>query len=168
MTASDAAPTTGPIYDAESLRDRDDVTFHEEADTVDAATVDQLEKMDDMAPVGVRNGDGETLVMQVTETCDWKIPSASVGPNEDFAATARQWAETNAGLGVELDGVEAVWHYEAHSADGDRTAERYFVVFAASLQNDQSSGDGDAEGTEWLTELPADAVAVPGTDLFFE
>lgn len=167
MTASDSAPTTGPIYDAESLRDRDDVTFHEETDTVDAATVDQIEKMDDMAPVGVRNGDGETLVMQVTETCDWKIPSASVGPNEDFAATARKWVETNAGYAVELTAVEGVWHVEVRSADSDRTAERYFVVFGASTVGTRSS-DGDAVRTGWVTDLPADVVGVPGTELFFE
>ncbi|MBX0323028.1 NUDIX domain-containing protein [Halomicroarcula sp. F13] len=169
MTASDSRPASGPgpIYDPESLRDSDDVPFHEDTETVDETTLDRLEAMDDMAPVGVTDEDDETLVMQVTETCDWKIPAASVGPDDDFAATARRWVETNAGVAVELTAVEGVWRFEARSADSDRTAERYFVVFAASPAESRNA-DGEAVDIGWFTDLPADAVAVPGTDLFFD
>lgn len=168
MTSSNEDPVPGPIYDPESFRDCADVPFHEDRDTVDEETLDTLDEMDDMAPVGVTDEEGETLVMQVTETCDWKIPAPTVGPGEDFSTAVRQWVETNAGIVVELDSVEAVWHLEARNPDGSRTAERYFVVFGASPKPGRSSGDGDAEGTEWHTDLPADAVAVPGTGLFFD
>lgn len=169
MSPSDSRPTSGPgpIYDPESLRDRTDVPFHENTETVDETTLDRLEAMDDMAPIGVTDEDGETLVMQVTETCDWKIPAASVGPGDDFAEAARQWVETNAGVAVELNAVEGVWHVEARSVDGDRTAERYFVVFGASPVGSRNAA-GEAVGTGWFTDLPADAVAVPGTDLFLD
>ncbi|WP_135302609.1 NUDIX domain-containing protein [Haloarcula amylovorans] len=177
MTASPTDERSVPdhITDPESLRN--DVPFHEESDVVDEEVIDQLDDLDDMAPVGVTNDDGEALVMRVTDDCRWKIPSSAVAPGEDYAEAARQWVETNTGLDVELDGVAGVWRYEVQSAGGDRTATRTFVVFGAS----PASGDGGGElptddvdpaaaaaEAGWFRELPEGAEAVPGTDLFFE
>lgn len=181
----DGIGSIGPITDHESLRGRDDVPFHEVTDVVDRETVEAVAELDDMAPVGVENDDGEVLVVRVTEDCAWKIPSAAVEPGADYAATARRWVAEQAGLDVSLDGIAGVWRFRLRAADGDEDDEddgvaeatRTFVVFGASLPADDrpapdartgTIGDGSATAAGWFDELPADAEAVPGTDLFFE
>jgi hypothetical protein len=159
---------TPTVTDPESLRDQD-VPFHEETDTVDAETVDTVAELDDMAPVGVTNAEGELLVMRVTDTCSPKIPSAAVGPEEEFAATAREWVHRNTGLDVELDGPQAVWHLRVE--DGDRTASRYFVVYAGTPAAESPAvptADAPDPAVEagWYETLPEETSEVPGTDLF--
>ncbi|WP_254280327.1 hypothetical protein [Haloarcula marina] len=148
-----------------------DVPVHEDTDTVDAKRFEQVAEMDDAAPVGVTNADGHVLLMQVTDTCDWKIPMAAVGADEDYVAEARAWVETNAGIEVDIEGVEGVWRYEARLEGGDGTAEREFVVFSASTADPSPAvpgADGGAHAAAWVSELPDDAALVPGTRLFVE
>jgi len=154
--------------DPESLRDHD-VAFHEETQTVDSETLDTVAELDDMAPVGVTNADGELLVMRVTDTCSPKIPSAAVEPDEAFAPTAREWVLVNTGLDVTLDGPEAVWHLRVQ--DGDRTASRYFVVYAGTPERENPAvptADAPDPAVEagWYETLPEGTSEVPGTDLF--
>lgn len=161
--------TTTAITDPEALRDQ--LPFHEDTDVVDGETVETVAELDDMAPVGVTNAAGEALVMRVTDTCSWKIPTTSVGPDEEFAAAATEWVGRNTGLDVELDGPKAVWHLRVEAADGDRTAERYFVVYGGHPSAEhpevptEDAPDPAAEAG-WFETLPAGASEVPGTDLF--
>lgn len=172
----DESGSIGPITDHESLRDRDDVPFHEVTDVVDGETVETVAGLDDMAPVGVEDEAGEVLVMQVTEDCAWKIPSAAVEPGADYAATARHWVADQAGLEITIDEIAGVWRFEVRAEDGSEVATRNFVVFRATPgAGDPSTpesgtgaiGDGSATDVGWFDELPAEAEAVPGTDLFF-
>lgn len=162
---------TPSVTDPEVLRDREGVPFHEETVVADAETVETVADLDDMAPVGVTNAAGEVLAMRITDTCSWKIPTSSVDPDEAFAAAARDWVAENAGIDVELDGPEAVWHRRFEAEDGERTASRYFVVYGGTPTADDPTvptADAPDPATEagWFDSLPAGATEVPGTDLF--
>lgn len=166
-----AAQTVESFSDPESLREREDVPFHEERDVVDEETIDVLQDLDDLAPVGVTNDDGEILVTRITETCAWKIPSSAVSPDEDFPTATREWVQQNTGLSISLDGIEGVWHFDLRTEDEERTASRYFVVFSATPLGDESLDARPADGAEeagWFEELPEGAERVPGTDLFLD
>lgn len=179
-TSSEDTAETAPIesiIDHESLRNRDDIPFHEETDLVDGETLELVENLDDMAPVGVTNDEGEVLLMRVDEDCAWKIPSPSVGPSEDYAEVARRWVTEQAHLTIVLDAVEGVWCYAARLENEDHEATRNFVVFSASpvtdgTAMDDSNTDTPEENTAtavgWFDELPADAEEPPGTRLFFD
>jgi hypothetical protein len=167
--ASDAS-----LVDPESLRDRPDVTVHDDIDVVDEETLDIVADLDDMAIVGLTNDDGEVLMMEITDTCDLKLPSASVAPDEDFAAAAREWVESQAGLTIDLDAPTAAWRIELSSEDGDRTAERHFVTYDATLASGERPSDVDdrpddgAEFADWFDEMPDRAAEAPGSPQFFD
>lgn len=173
MTSTPDTPAIESITDPETLRDHEDVPFHEDSDVVDEETFQTVAELDDMAPTGVRNADGEVLVMRVTETCRWKIPSSSVADGAAFAPAASEWIARNTGLDISFDGIEAVWHYEATLEGSDRTASRYFVVFGAtparpdaSVPTDDADPETVAHEVGWFDELPEGGAAAPGTDLF--
>ncbi|WP_232702663.1 hypothetical protein [Halobacterium wangiae] len=172
-----ADSSLAPITDAESLRDRSDVPFHDDADDVPAETVDAVAGLDDLAVVGVTDDDGSVLLRRLTPDCELKLPVESVGDDEDFVAAARVAVEDVVGLPVELDAVEGVWTFEAREADGDRSATRRFVVFGAtpavdtagvSLPTDDSPGTDAPAEAGWFDEFPEDGERAPGTDLFFD
>lgn len=161
---------TPPLTDPETLRDRDDVPFHEQTDEVDAGTVDTVAELDDMAPVGVTDGDGQVLVARITDTCRWKIPSAAVADDVAFAAAAREWVHQNTGLALDLGDPEAVWQLRV--TDGDRSASRYFVVYGAAVDGSPEIPTADAPDpaaeTRWVRSLPEGGSEVPGTGLFVQ
>jgi hypothetical protein len=162
---------TATLTDPEVLRDRDGVPLHEETVVADAETVETVADMDDMAPVGVTNAAGEVLVMRITDTCSWKIPTTSVGSDEAFDAAARDWIAENAGIDVVLDGAEAVWYRRFEAEDGVRTASRYFVVYGGTPTADDpavptADAPDPAVEADWVTSLPEGATEVPGTELF--
>lgn len=166
-TADGAGP--GRVTDPEALRETG-VPFHEDRQAVDDAALDALREMDDLAPTGVRNDAGETLVLRIDDDCAPKVPCAAVGPGETYGGAAVEWIERQAGLTVAVDGVRAVHRLEARVDDGDRTAERYFVVLAATPvagSIDDRPADG-AVAAEWVAGLPEDAERAPGSDLFFD
>ncbi|SDJ44329.1 hypothetical protein [Natronorubrum texcoconense] len=162
------------VTDLESLRDRPGVQFHEETERVDSELFETLETLDDMAVVGVTNGDGDVLLMRVTEECALKLPTAEVGPDEDYAAAARNWVESQAGLEITLDSLEGVWCHEGRLEGTDRTTTRAFVVFGATPEVDEDGTDGttdkrtEAYTVGWYAELPTDAAVAPGTRRFFD
>lgn len=168
--------TVGSIIDPESVRDRDDIPFHEERDIIDRETFEIVDDLDDMAPVGVTNDEGEVLLMKVTEDCDRKIPSASVSPDEDFVRSAQQWIEEQTGFTIAFDGIEGIWHFKGRLENEEHTATRYFVVFRGSPVAEEGDVDDPtdvipeehgAADIGWFDELPDDAAEAPGTQLFF-
>lgn len=172
---SDSSPTaTEPIVDHESLRDRDDVPFHEDRDVVDPSVVDRVADLPDLAGVGITNQDGDVLFRRLTDTCSWKIPVAPVPPEADFAAAITGHVRDTIGVTVELGGIEGVWDARLASSDGDRTAERAFVIFEGALVGDAddlagAAPDGDAvEEAGWFARLPEGADEIPGTHAFLE
>lgn len=177
MTANahgDAPPTAlAPLTDVDALRDRDDVAFHETVDTVPVEVVDQMADLPDLASVGITNDGGEVLLRRLTETCSWKIPSASVAPDADFVAAIRDQISETIGLTVAIESVVGVWDITVQTEDGERTASRAFVVFEAAVTDgdydlDDATPAGDpVEEATWFDALPDGAEEVPGTDLFF-
>lgn len=162
----------GPIVDHESLRGSDDIPFHEDREVVDAEDIQKLASLDDLAGAAVTNTAGDLLLRRLTDTCSWKIPVATVGPDEDFAAAVTDHVRETIGFDLELDGIAGVWDIRLRTADGDRTASRAFVTFAASPASGQydlagvtPEGEPVAEAG-WFDELPAEADRIPGTDQF--
>jgi hypothetical protein len=164
----------GPIRDHESLRDQDGVPFHEDRDVVDREHVEQLASLADLAGVGVTSSDGELLLRRLTDTCSWKLPVATVGPDEDFVAAVTDHVRETIGFDLELDGIAGVWDIQLRTADGEQTASRAFVTFGASPASGQydlaaATPEGEAvEAADWFAELPDGADRIPGTDEFLD
>lgn len=168
-TDETAAPTEiDAITDLETLRARSDVPVRRETDVVDRETLETVAELDNMAVTGVTDEAGAVLLMRVTETCGLKPPSASVAPGDDYAAAAREWVETQAGLEIALDAVEGVWDLEVRLEDGDRTARRSFVLLSATPVTDPGDAEPEAYHTGWYDELPEEAVEPPGSRLLFD
>ncbi|WP_265111356.1 NUDIX hydrolase [Halosolutus halophilus] len=174
--ATSDSTTVEPIVDPASLRDRDDVPFHEDTDTVDRAALDELAALEDLVVVGVTNERGAALLRKLTPDCAWKLPLVHVEPGDAYDDAARRAVETVVGLDVELDAIEGVWRFEARLEGGERTATRHFVVFSATPANGtdvadlatSDSGEDVPADVGWFDELPDDAERAPGTELFFD
>lgn len=165
---------TEPLVDLESLRDRDDIPFHEERDIVDEEIVDQVADLADLAGVGITNDEGELLFRRLTGTCSWKIPVAAVRPGEDFATAIREQVRERIGFALELEAVEGVWDVRVETEDGEHTASRAFVTFSASPVSDSYdlaavTPEGESvEEAGWFEDLPDGADEIPGTALFLD
>lgn len=170
MTANTTpASALEPLTDLDALRDRD-VPFHREEDTVPGAVVDDVADLPDLAPVGVTNDSGELLLRRLTETCDWKLPTASVAPGEDFVVAAREHLSETLDFRVDL-GLVGVWELHLTATEGDRTATRAFVVFEGSPVDgsydlDTAAAADPVEEAGWFADLPENADELPGTDRF--
>lgn len=174
MTADTPPPvrTLEPLTDTDRLRGRDGVPFHREEDTVPEAVVDDVADLPDLGSVGVTNDRGELLLRRLTDTCSWKLPTASVGPDEDFVAVAREHVPETLGIRVDLTLV-GVWEIHLTAAAGDRTATRAFVVFEGlpvdgEYDIDTGAATEPVEEAGWFAELPEDADELPGTDRFLD
>jgi hypothetical protein len=162
------------VVDHESLRNHDEIPFHEDRDVVEEDLVEKLAEMDDLAAVGVTNPDGDLLCRRMTDTCSWKIPVEAVDAEDDFAEAIVTHVEETIGFSLELDDVAGVWDSQVETEDGTKSASRAFVTFSAS----PASGDYDldaatptgepVEDADWFAELPENASKIPGTDLFVE
>lgn len=169
-----SASRIAPITDPESLRDRDDVPFDLETDVVPEETLDAVDAAADMVVVGVTTESGDALLRRLTDDCAWKLPVATVEPGADYVEAARDAVEGVVGLAVELDAVEGVWRIELRDEAETRTAARNFVVFSATptdgtdLDAALATVPEDDRPVEagWFRDLPANAEAAPGTDLF--
>ena len=127
---------------------------------------------DDMSAVGITNGDGDLLLRRLTDTCAWKLPVATIGPDEDFAAAITDHVHETIGFDLELDGIAGVWDVTVQTEDGSRSASRAFVTFSATPASDtydldavSPAGDPVAEA-DWFEALPDNSQAIPGTEEF--
>lgn len=167
-------PAVDSLVDHERLRERDGVPYHEQRDVVDAAVVDDLADLPDMAGVGITNDDGELLFRRLTDTCSWKIPVANVEPEADFAAEIRRHVRETIGFTIELDGVASVLDITVETEDGERTASRAFVTFAGTPVDGEydlaaATPTGEAvEAADWFADAPPDADEIPGTERFLD
>lgn len=163
-----------PIVDHDSLRNREEIALHEETDVVDAAVVEQIDELGDLAAAGLTNPDGELLFRRLTDTCSWKIPVATVAPDEDYAAELRAHVEATIGFTLRLDDIAGVWEFTVRTEDGEQTASRAFVIFSAtpvSGEYDLSAAtpaDDPVEEAGWFSSPPEDADLIPGTDQFLD
>jgi hypothetical protein len=173
-THSDASETLEPITNIDALREDDGVSFHEKIDTAPEDVVDQMAELPDLASVGITNDDGQVLLRQLTETCSWKIPTASVAPEEDFVSAIRVQVLETLGLSVALPSIAGVWEITVRTEAGERSATRTFVVFEGTVTDDnydldEATPTGDpVDAADWFDELPDRADEVPGTDLFVD
>jgi hypothetical protein len=164
----------GPIVDHETLREHDDVPYHDETDVVDTDTVEWMADADDMAAVGVTNGEGDLLLRRLTETCAWKIPVETVDSDDDFAAAITDHVRETIGFDLELDGIAGVWDVTVRTEDGSQSASRAFVTFSATpaagaYDLDAVSPAGDpVVASDWFGALPENAQTIPGTESFLD
>jgi hypothetical protein len=163
-----------PIVDHETLRDTDDIPFHEQTDVVDEDVVEQVASLDDLAGAGITNENGELLFRRLTDTCSWKIPVQSVDPEEDFAQAITDHIQETIGFTVALVAVDGVWDIRVETEDGEKSASRAFVIFSASPVSGNydlaavTPEDDPVEEAGWFGEIPPETDRVPGTDLFLE
>ncbi|WP_323173771.1 hypothetical protein [Natrialba sp. PRR66] len=174
-TGDESPPTAaGPVIDYESLRNHDDVPFHERTNVVDEELVEQVTALADLAGAGITNPDGDLLFRRLTDTCAWKIPVATVAPEEDFAAAITTHIRETIGFTVTLDAIEGVWDIRLRTEDGTKTASRGFVIFSASPVSgsydlEAATPEGDpVEDAGWFDDLPAEADEIPGTERFLD
>lgn len=166
-----------PITDPLSLRERDNIQFQKDTETVDEDTLNMVDRLEDMVVVGVTNAEGEVLMRRWTESCSWKLPIQELKPDEDYTEAAKRAVEEDIGLPIELDNVAGVWHYEASLQNREHVATRSFVVFSASPAKSNkeqtrdaldTSGDDQPAAVGWFTELPTEEEQAPGTGIFIE
>ncbi|WP_336326667.1 hypothetical protein [Halovenus sp. HT40] len=163
-----------PIVDHDSLRDREEIAFHEETDVVDAAVVDQIDELGDLAAAGITNSDGKLLFRRLTDTCSWKIPVATAAPDEDYAAELRDHVEETIGFSLRLDDIVGTWEFTVRTEDDEQTASRAFVAFSAAPVSDSydlaaaTPEDDPVEEAAWFSSPPEDADLIPGTDQFLD
>lgn len=182
MTSSSPNDSAGTsliesLTDPETVRDRDDVSVHELTETVDGRTFDLIDDLGNRTPIGLRNEDGEVWIMKESAEGAWTIPSIPVEPDEDYAKAGKAGVEAYTGIEITLDALEGIWHFEATHQETGETTTRYFVVYSASpVQEDADRSIPTAEvshedrpaASGWVSELPAAAADVPGTDIFFD
>lgn len=171
-TTEDAPEGVSSVVDHESLRNHDEIPFHEDRAVVEKDLVETFAEMDDLAAVGVTNPAGELLCRRMTETCSWKIPVETVDAEDDFAEAILSHVEETLGFSLELDDVAGVWDSQLETEDGTKSASRAFVTFSASPASDSydlvaATPTGESvEEAGWFEELPEEASKIPGTDLF--
>jgi hypothetical protein len=163
-----------PIVDHETLRDREDILYHDNTDTVDSEIVAQVAELGDLAAAGITNPDGELLFRRATDTCSWKVPVATVAPEEDFAGELRTHVRESIGFTLSLDDIVGVWDSTVQTEDGAQTASRAFVTFSATSKSgtyDLADTTAEGEGVEeagWFSSPPEEADLIPGTEEFLD
>lgn len=129
-THTDTSPNKlEPITDTDALRNRDDVSYHENVDTVSEEVVARMTDLPDLASVGTTNDGGQVLFRRLTEDCSWKVPTASVACSEDFAGAICGQVSEAIGLSVDLVSIAGVWNVTVETEDGNQSATRTFVAF---------------------------------------
>ncbi|MFB6236123.1 MAG: NUDIX hydrolase [Halopenitus sp.] len=174
--SSETDPSSVPesIRDPESLRATEGVPVEADADVVDADALEQIADLPDLAAVGLTNDRGEVLLRKFTPDSSWKLPCQAVEPDEDFVAAAETTLAEQVGPDAALATVTCCWSLEAHTADGERSTTRHFVVFRATPTADDPAMSATSPGGEavadagWFEQPPADATQLPGTERFFE
>lgn len=172
---ADADDPLATLADPAALRDRPDVQFEdhtrvrEDRDHCGTASAGQ-------AVVGVRNDDGELLLLVNREAGIALLPHGSVVEGGDWAATARDDAEGQTGVEIELDGTEVARRVE-HRLEGedDPHAVTHHVVFRGSatggeIRDCKQSADAGSDPwtAGWYDGLPEGVEppeGTPGEDL---
>lgn len=157
--------TGGPIdlqelSDPETIREQGTVPFDEEVRTHDNRG-HCADGIDGNAVVGVRNDDGELLVLENPDLSVALLPHATV-EDGDWADMARRGVEGQTGIGAELEGIEAVRAVNHVLEEADEPHYRtHRVVFRASPTGGEireckrSAGAGsDGWRAGWVNDLP--------------
>ena len=137
------------------LREREDVAYDERRYVHDDETHCAADAAGRVV-VGVTNGRGEVLVLVAGD--DAVLPNRTVGPDEDWAAVARETAAEPAGGPVALERVRAVRHVE-HRVEGADTPHNvtFQVVLEASPEAETApTVEDDGWTAGWFDEVPID------------
>ena len=154
-----------PLTDPESLVDRDDVDFREEASVEHQHHFELYEPIEGIIVVGVTDDEGRVLLMVHSEDPGVVLPYAPVESGEDWVAVARRKIEEAAGVDVDIDGVERVRRkYFSPEGDDERQTMGYDVVVCARPSTGETFGESTSVGEEgdwslkWVDEIPEDAA----------
>ncbi|QLD85397.1 hypothetical protein HWV23_06530 [Natronomonas halophila] len=160
------------LHDPEQLRDRADVSFHEETHVVDREEFDATrENVDSHIVVGVTNDSGEVLLVN-DGSHGWTLAAFPLESAEDAAVTARQALENLTGISISLDCPERVRHIEFRS-DGDdaRQFSMYNVILRASpvdgrpVASEPTLGHTEVQDIGWFAEVPEGTSDELGDDI---
>ncbi|PSQ36821.1 hypothetical protein BRD05_02000 [Halobacteriales archaeon QS_9_70_65] len=154
-TAATERTAIGVPLEPARLREREDVEYDERRYVHD----DESHCAADAAGrvvVGVTNEHGEVLVLVAGD--DAVLPNRTVGPDEDWAAVARETAAEPAGGPVALEGVRAVRRVEhrVEGADSPHSVTFQVVVGASPAGEADPGVEGDDRTADWFDEVPVD------------
>ncbi|PSP79268.1 hypothetical protein BRC88_09155 [Halobacteriales archaeon QS_4_69_225] len=154
MTATNQTILDVPL-DPAVLREREDIEYDERRYVHDDETHCAADAAGRVV-VGVMNGRGEVLVLVAGD--DAVLPNRTVGPDEDWAAVARETAAEPAGGPVAIEGVRAVRRVE-HRVEGADSPHNvtFQVVVEATPAGEADPGVEDNDWTaDWFDEVPVD------------
>ena len=153
------------LTDPESLVDRDNVDFREEASVEHQHHFELYEPIEGMVIVGVTDDDGRVLLMVHREEPGAVLPYAPVESGEDWVGVARRKIEEAAGFDVEIDGVELVRRkYFSPEGDDECQTMGYDVIVRATPSTDETFEESTSVGEEgdwslkWFDEISEDAA----------
>jgi len=157
------------LADPVALQSRDGIRATEERDEHDSEDHCSV-GTDGRVAVDVRNDDGEHLLLIHDEHGVALLPNETVAPDEDWAAVAREAAESYTGIEIELDTVLAVRTVD-HVLSGED--EPHLTTHRVVVRGSPAGGEIDeckraAENgsdewrVEWLTDLPGDISTPEG------
>ena len=162
MTGNTSDPTAatertilGVPLEPAVLREREDVDYDERRYVHDDETHCAADAAGRVV-VGVTNEHDEVLVLVAGEHA--VLPNRTVGPDEDWAAVARETAAEPTGGPVTLEGVRAVRRVE-HRVEGADSPHNvtFQVVVEATPAGEADPGVEDDDGTAgWFDEVPID------------
>ena len=150
-----------PLFDPESLRGHEDVTFLEETHTLDQEEFEAAyENLDSHVAVGVTNDEGEAMLMN-DGSHGWTLTAFAVEPGNDWTDIGQRGVEKLTGETVELACPELVRHIEL-SPEGKENRQKsiYNVVVRAvpvegrPVADEQTLKEEDIQDIGWFNEVP--------------
>ncbi|WP_254547193.1 hypothetical protein [Halomarina pelagica] len=149
------------LFDPESLRSHEGVTFLEETHIIDKKEFEAArENLDSHVAVGVTNDEGEVLLMN-DGSHGWTLTAFTVEPDENWTDIGQRGVEKVTGATVQLARPERVRHIEL-SPEGEENRQNsiYNVVVRAvpvegrPVADEQTLKEEDIQDIGWFNEVP--------------
>ncbi|WP_058827497.1 hypothetical protein ACH9L7_19735 (plasmid) [Haloferax sp. S1W] len=144
--------------DPDDLRDRAEVSFHDEVRQLPADKFESVaEELDSHAVVGITNDDGDILLMN-DGSHGWTLVAFPVEHGEDWMTVAQQKSEALLDDTVVVEKVEFIRRVVFQSVDDDsQRTTMYNVVFRASADDSVSvekTVEKDDLSLRWFDGVP--------------
>lgn len=157
------------LTDPATLADRDDVPVSQdemEHESAEHCSTDIAGKI----AVGVRNDEGQTLLLCNDEHGVAILPHGDVEPDEDWLAAARREVEALTGVAIAIEGIELLREIDhVVAGEDDVDCSTFGLVLSASqaggeIQDCKQSADAGSDiwYAGWFDGVPEDLAVPPG------
>ncbi|KAB1193101.1 hypothetical protein GJR96_06450 [Haloferax sp. MBLA0076] len=161
----------GSLTDLARLRDRDDVTFHEESHVIEPTAFDSVcEGLTSHLVVGVVNDTGSVLLVD-DGSHGWTLAAFSIDADDDWSVRAQNGVEQLTGSSVELNAPERVRRLDYCEAGTDRKRTVYNIVYRTTtvegrpVAADPNVGGEPVRDISWFDAVPAGCEGVVADDI---